>query len=224
MIELKIDASVLKAWSGETILASFFMGEYNKNQTDKKRITEIIDSEISNLKKKGNAIHENPSILRMRRTFRAMPNMDPLRYRPASEALIRRCLNKGFFQINPLVDINNLLSIRFRVPLGIYDIDKVASTSWTYRIGLPSEDYYTISKHSKKAEGKLVLADSVGIIGSPITDSGRANISEETNRVLVVIFLPFEATQSEPEQIVSNVEGLFYALFSPKEARCQIIS
>jgi len=121
----------------------------------------------------------------MRATFRAMPDMDPSRYRPASEALIRRSLDKGLYRIGPLVDVNNLLSIRLRVPIGIYNLDQVVPANWIYRLGYPGESYLSISNQPKNASGKLVVADSGGVIGSPVIDSGRAAIRGEASQILL---------------------------------------
>src|SRR6185295_2043448 len=59
---------------------------------------------------------EHPTVAAIRRLFRAA-GCDPTRYRPSSEALLRRVL-KGdeLAPIHPLVDLNNALSIELAVP------------------------------------------------------------------------------------------------------------
>ena len=150
----------------------------------------------------------------MRATFRAMPDMDPSRYRPASESLIRRCLDKGLYRIRPLVDVNNLLSIRLRVPIGIYSFDQAVPASWIYRLGYPGESYLTISNQPKSGSGKLVVADSSGVIGSPVADSGRAAIYGEVSRISLIVYFPFYTSKDEAEEMVREVVQAFGQFFN----------
>ncbi len=62
-----------------------------------------------------------PSIFAWRRAFRAF-GVDPTQYRSASEALLRRLTKKGDIPfINTLVDIGNLVSIRYGLPIALVD-------------------------------------------------------------------------------------------------------
>lgn len=62
-----------------------------------------------------------PSIFAWRRAFRAF-GVDPTQYRSASEALLRRLTKKGDIPfINTLVDIGNLISIRYGLPIALVD-------------------------------------------------------------------------------------------------------
>ena len=61
---------------------------------------------------------------------------DPSRYRPASEALIRRMLQgKELYQIDTLVDLINLASIKFGYSIGGFDADKFVGDTLTLGIG-----------------------------------------------------------------------------------------
>jgi len=47
---------------------------------------------------------------------------DPTRYRPSSEALLRRILKgQGLHPVNTAVDVNNLCSLEFLLPMCMYD-------------------------------------------------------------------------------------------------------
>jgi DNA/RNA-binding domain of Phe-tRNA-synthetase-like protein len=61
------------------------------------------------------------SLAAWRQAFRAF-DVDPTQYRSAAEALLRRLTKKGDIpSINPLVDIGNLVSIRYAVPIAVLD-------------------------------------------------------------------------------------------------------
>ena len=64
-----------------------------------------------------------------RRLYRAF-HVDPTRHRPSSEALWRRLRDRGDFpRLFPAVDLTNLLSLKFQVPYGFYDREKIRETS-----------------------------------------------------------------------------------------------
>lgn len=66
-------------------------------------------------------LSELASISAWRRAFRAF-GVDPTQYRSASEALLRRLTKKGDIPfINTLVDIGNLVSIRYGLPIALVD-------------------------------------------------------------------------------------------------------
>ncbi|MDO5518786.1 MAG: phenylalanine--tRNA ligase beta subunit-related protein, partial [Clostridium sp.] len=50
----------------------------------------------------------------------------PSKYRLSSEALVRRILQgKGVYRVNNIVDINNLISIKSKFPVGSYDVSNI---------------------------------------------------------------------------------------------------
>jgi len=223
MIKLNIDPKVSGLWSGEAVLACCFMRECRNIQSLGPEFEGEITTTMDDLKTKGAQVLEEPLMQRMRDTFRAMPDMDPARYRPASEALIRRCLEKGLFRIKPLVDLNNLMSVRLRVPLGIYDLAGFEGASWAYRIGLAGEKYLTITQQPKSAEGKLVLADDQGVIGSPIADSGRAPIRDRVERIGVIAFLPFGFGRDAAAKFIDEIERSFVRFFQPQSCESRVV-
>lgn len=175
------------------------------------------------LKAAGKEMLQESRVQAMRTMFWAMPDMDPTRYRPSSEALLRRFSDSGFFRINPLVDTNNLLSAQLRIPLGIYDLGRLPESPWVFRIGHAGESYLTFSGQPKNAEGKLVIADRDGVFGSPVADSGRASISVETRHFVIVGYLPFEIATDEADQIACVIEHGFSRHFKTVSQERQVI-
>ncbi|MCI0568624.1 MAG: hypothetical protein L0Z52_10660 [Acidobacteria bacterium] len=120
------------------------------------------------------------------RSFR----IDPTHTRPSSEALLRRLLQgKPFPQILNAVDLCNLLSLQFLLPLGLYDAERIQGPV-VLRRGLPAESYAGIHKEAVNLEGRPVLEDSVGPFGNPTSDSLRTAITLSTHRLWLVIFAP----------------------------------
>ncbi len=67
------------------------------------------------------SLAEEKSVRDVRAMFRAW-GMDPSKYRPSSEALLRRVVQgKGLYRVSSVVDIGNLGSIETGWPFGCYD-------------------------------------------------------------------------------------------------------
>jgi DNA/RNA-binding domain of Phe-tRNA-synthetase-like protein len=115
---------------------------------------------------------------------------DPTRYRPSSEALLRRVLKgQGLSRINTAVDVNNLCSLEFLLPMCIYDLRQVKGQV-RVRIGKAGEAYPGIGRQVFSAENKVIIADDEGIMGSTVSDSERTKVTTETTDMLLAIYAP----------------------------------
>lgn len=148
-------------------------------------------------------VTELPSIRGVRAMFRAW-EVDPSRYRPSAEALLRRVVQgKGLYRVSNVVDITNLGSIEAGWPYGTYDAERVEPPV-SFRLGLAGETYEGIGKRTWHVEGRPVLADGHGPFGSPISDSVRTMITETTSAVLAVIFAPATSVRAELDQALAR--------------------
>jgi len=128
----------------------------------------------------------------VRAMFRAW-SIDPSKYRPSSEALLRRVVQgKGLYRVSNVVDIANLGSIETGWPYGCYDRSRLRGPI-TFRAGATGETYEGIGKRSWHLAGKPVLADADGPFGSPISDSTRTMITSSAHDILAVIYAPSSA-------------------------------
>jgi DNA/RNA-binding domain of Phe-tRNA-synthetase-like protein len=121
-------------------------------------------------------------------------DMDPSKYRPSSEALLRRVVQgKGLYRVSNVVDICNIGSIETGWPFGCYDRARISGPN-ELRHGLAGESYEGIGKKMWHLEGRPVLADTQGPFGSPISDSTRSMITESATATLTVIYAPGQAS------------------------------
>jgi DNA/RNA-binding domain of Phe-tRNA-synthetase-like protein len=129
-----------------------------------------------------------------RRLYRAF-GIDPTSTRPSSEALLRRVLQgKPFPSVNSAVEVCNLCSTSFLLPIGLYDAAKIEGEV-TLRRGEPGESYPGIRKDSVNVAGRPVLVDSQGPFGNPTSDSLRTSIGDGTTALFMVIFAPHDYGQ-----------------------------
>ncbi|MBO4673098.1 MAG: hypothetical protein J5616_01955 [Bacteroidaceae bacterium] len=133
------------------------------------------------------SLKELTSISATRRVYRAC-GKDPSRYRPASEALIRRVLQgKELYQRDTLVDLVNLASIAYGYSIGGFDADKFVGDTLTLGIGREGEPYEGIGRGLINIHGLPVYRDALGGVGTPTSDNERTKMSLETHHLVVLI-------------------------------------
>ncbi len=130
----------------------------------------------------------HPTVAALRKLFRAA-GCDPTRHRPSSEALLRRILKgEDLVAIHPLVDLNNCLSVELAVPCCALAEDSLRPPM-VLRAGKAGEGFESL-RGPFNLQGKPLLADTLGPLGTPITDSQRVKIQEETVQAWLVAYLP----------------------------------
>jgi DNA/RNA-binding domain of Phe-tRNA-synthetase-like protein len=134
-----------------------------------------------------------PRITSVRNMYKKL-DFDPSRYRPASEALVRRVLQgKGLYYVNSAVDVNNFCSMKYLLPFGLYDLDKIEGNI-VYRIAEQGE-YINIAGKGVSTEGKPFLTDNKGVFGNPTSDSRRTAVTLSTTKLLSVVYTDEEVDE-----------------------------
>jgi len=106
-----------------------------------------------------------PSLAAWRNAFRGF-DVDPTQYRSAAEALLRRLTKKGDIPgINLLVDLGNLVSIRYGLPVAIFDTCALQGTV-TVHFADGSERYTTLGESGvgHPEPGEVVFSDESGLV------------------------------------------------------------
>ncbi len=140
-------------------------------------------------KYKDQALGEIATVQKIRAIFHRA-GLDPTRYRPSSESLLRRAVKgKGLYFINSIVDLINYFSLKTLWPIGLYDADKLKPPI-TWRIGREGESYEGIGRDRLNLAHFPLLADEEGPFGSPISDSMRTRVTQDCTRILWITFAP----------------------------------
>ena len=128
-----------------------------------------------------------PAIAATREAYKRC-GKDPSRYRPSAEALRRR-LMRGLtlYQIDTLVDLINLVSLRTGYSIGGFDADKIQGTGLELGIGRAEEPFEGIGRGVLNIEGLPVYRDRIGGIGTPTSDNERTKMGLETRHILAIV-------------------------------------
>jgi len=148
--------------------------------------------------------------------------MDPSKYRPSSEALLRRVVQgKGLYRVSNIVDIGNLGSLETGWPYGCYDRSKI-NPPVTLRHGAAGEKYEGIGKQTWHLEGRPVLADPAGPFGSPISDSTRSMITEAAKEIMIVIYAPARVADASLNLATTRLKERLTQFATAFEVRSEI--
>lgn len=153
------------------------------------------------------SLKEMTSIAATRRVYKAC-GKDPSRYRPASEALIRRVLQgKELYQRDTLVDLINLASIAFGYSIGGFDADKFIGDTLTLGVGREGEPYEGIGRGMINIHGLPVYRDAEGGVGTPTSDHERTKMTIDT-RHLVVLINGYDGNEKRVRENAEYIQAL----------------
>ncbi len=128
--------------------------------------------------------------------------------RSSSESLLRLLLNKGhLFQIDPIVDIYNLISIETKLALGAHDIDKIGGAKVQLKITDGTENYAPLGSHKAKkvkaGEYCYVDGDNDVICRLEVKQVNKTKITADSKDIFYIVE-GNEATSDDYLNRVSN--------------------
>ena len=115
----------------------------------------------------GRTLSAVPSIAAWRRAFSSF-GVKPTQYRNAAEALLRRLVKRGDIpSINLLVDIANLVAIRYALPVAAFDQTQVTGAT-TVRFADGSERFTDLGsgRTGPPDDGEVVFVDEAGLVSA----------------------------------------------------------
>jgi DNA/RNA-binding domain of Phe-tRNA-synthetase-like protein len=133
-------------------------------------------------------LSSHPPVKAMRLLFRAA-GTDPTKYRPSSEALLRRLIKgEDMPTINPMVDLSNCLSAQLAVPVCVMAAGTF-SPPFVFRAGRAGERYLSL-RGPFRLDGRPLLCDVDGPLDTPITGNDKVKVTAATTHAWLVAYLP----------------------------------
>jgi DNA/RNA-binding domain of Phe-tRNA-synthetase-like protein len=139
----------------------------------------------------GAPLAEVPSIAAWRRVFSAL-GVKPTQYRSAAEALLRRLEKHGEIPtLGLLVDLGNLVSIRYALPVAVLDVRAVTGTT-TVRFATGQERFTDLGtgEPAPPQAGEVVFVDEADVASARRwcwRQSLESAASPSTTEILVVV-------------------------------------
>jgi DNA/RNA-binding domain of Phe-tRNA-synthetase-like protein len=156
-----------------------------------------------------------PSLAAWRGVFRGF-GLDPTQYRGAAEALLRRLTKKGEIpSVNTLVDIGNLVSIRYALPVALFDLRATRGTI-TVRFATGDERYTTLNEAGEAqpahpALGEVIFSDETGLVIARRwcwRQSDESAMREDSTRALVTVEAHHENGRADVTAALADLQAL----------------
>jgi DNA/RNA-binding domain of Phe-tRNA-synthetase-like protein len=172
-------------------------------------------------------LSEVPSLNAWRRAFRGF-GVDPTAYRSAAEALLRRLAKQGSIpSINTLVDIGNLVSIRYALPVAMFDLASV-SDGLTVRFATGDETFTDLGSGTTEHPdaGEVIFVDTAGHVAARRwcwRQSAESASTPSTTSVLVTVEGHHADAQADVEAALADLDGLLRQYAGVDDTRIGIV-
>ena len=160
----------------------------------------------------GLAPGEIPALVAWRRVFSGF-GVKPTQYRNAAEALLRRLTKHGDVpSINTLVDIGNLVSIRYSLPVAFFDQAAVSGTT-TVRFADGSERFTDLGSLEvvNPEPGEVIFVDDDGLVSARRwcwRQSAESATDSTTTDVLVTVEGHHDGAVADVAEALADIVGL----------------
>ena len=169
-------------------------------------------------------LSEIPSLAAWRRTFSAF-GVKPTQYRNAAESLLRRLTKQGTIpSINPLVDLANLVSIRYALPVAVFD-QRMVTRATEVRFAVGDEQFTDLggATPSHPEPGEVVFVDDAGLV-SARRWCWRQSDQSAARAGTVEALITVEGHHSDADQDVTRATENLIHLLSTYQPQAEVTS
>jgi DNA/RNA-binding domain of Phe-tRNA-synthetase-like protein len=212
MIPFQYDSQILKRFpklAGGALLGT---GLKNGPPVDELRQIYQVEQQQALARIGSTPLSEIETLSAWRAAFRIF-GVDPTQYRSAAEALLRRLTKKGDIpNINAVVDICNLVSIRYALPVAALDIRELegvisvhfaTGNEWFWPLGEAATEHPEL--------GEVIFSDQAGRVFARRwcwRQSLESAVQENTQNVLFTIEAQHEGGKTMVDQALNDLRAL----------------
>ena len=163
-------------------------------------------------------LSELPSLAAWRRAFTAF-GVKPTQYRSAAEALLRRLTKQGDIPtLNLLVDLGNLVSIRYGLPAAVFDLRATTGTV-TVCFAEGNERFTDLGTSEAVAPepGEVIFVDEAGLVSARRwcwRQSDQSAAREDTTIALITVEGHHATATQDVQAALKDLQTLF-AQYAP---------
>lgn len=173
-------------------------------------------------------LSELPTLAAWRRVFRRF-GVDPTQYRSAAEALLRRLLKQGELPaIGALVDLANLVSIRYALPVAVFDQRGITGGT-IVRFARGDERWADLgsSQTEHPEPGEVIFSDEADVVSARRwcwRQSAASAAREDSTEVLVTVEGHHETAVADVTRALDDLETLLRTHAAPATVRGALLT
>jgi len=171
---------------------------------------------------------EIPALAAWRSAFRAF-GVEPTKYRSAAEALLRRLTKKGDIpSINALVDVYNLISIRYSVPMAAFDTRQICA-GITVRFADGSERFtpHDAPEVERPDPGEVIFVDENDLIFARRwcwKQSAESESQLDTRSVILTIEAHHPQAEADVRRAIDDLIGYLHRYIECEIRQVQVFT
>jgi DNA/RNA-binding domain of Phe-tRNA-synthetase-like protein len=175
----------------------------------------------------GTPLSELPTLAAWRGVFRGF-GVDPTKYRSAAEALLRRLTKQGELPgIDTLVDLANLVSIRYALPVAVFD-QRAISGGTSVRLAHGGEQWSDLG--SSRAEhpqpGEVIFVDEEEQVSARRwcwRQSRTSAARSDTSEILITVEGHHDRAPDDVDRALRDLQSLLGSYAWPTTVRSDIL-
>ena len=173
-------------------------------------------------------LSELPTLAAWRKVFRGF-GVDPTQYRSAAEALLRRLTKQGELpSIGTLVDLANLVSIRYALPVAVFDQREISGGT-IVRFARGDERWADLgaSETEHPESGEVIFADEADAVSARRwcwRQSAGSAAREDTTEILVTVEGHHGMAEHDVTRALADLEALLVMHAAPATLRSAVLS
>jgi len=173
-------------------------------------------------------LSELPTLAAWRRAFRGF-GVDPTQYRSAAEALLRRLVKQGELpSIGTLVDLANLVSIRYALPVAVFDLRGLSGVL-IVRFARGDERWADLGSSTTEhpEPGEVIFADDADVVSARRwcwRQSAASAASDDTTDILVTVEAHHEGASDDVARALDDLRTLLGTYAQPEAVRAAILT
>jgi DNA/RNA-binding domain of Phe-tRNA-synthetase-like protein len=173
-------------------------------------------------------LSELPTLAAWRRVFRGF-GVDPTQYRSAAEALLRRLTKQGELpSIGTLVDLANLVSIRYALPVAVFDLQAVVG-GMTVRFARGDERWTDLGSSAAEhpAPGEVIFVDEADVVSARRwcwRQSAASAVGPATTEILVTVAGHHATAPADTIRALGDLESLLADFAGPVSIRAAVLT
>lgn len=210
-MKFSVDEKIFEKWPdvaiGGLVIAGF------ENQGSDEEILQLLRAQENKTQQELASLEmgQVPEVAAWRQIHRDFGS-DPRDFPSSIEALLRRARGgKQLPEINKLVDLYNYFSLKYKVPAGAEDIDKISGdVILTFAAGTESGKYLGFDDIDTCFEGEVIYKDGQGFICRRWNwrEADRTKIDENTKNALLVFEIAPPTTVETLENLLAEATEL----------------
>lgn len=128
------------------------------------------------------------------------------------ETFFKRIQQQDYVQpFNSAIDLNNFFSLQYEIPVGLYDLSNIVGDI-QFSTGSVEDGYDGVNGRFTSLHNSILSKDDYSPFGSPIIDSIRTAITEETTEALQLFYLRPTMDASEGLALTKACANMFTSI------------